>query len=357
MVKHLKLLALDVDGVVTYGCVGFTSTGQEIKSFDFHDLDAVTQLNRLNIPTVFITGEEGPAVDALAQRFNVAATIQGAKDKLAALKSLAAQYHLTLEEICYVGDSDRDAPAIAAVGLGLAPANATPAARAAAHCVLTNSGGNGAVAEAVRLILMLQQSAGADLVPAFARIVQDSIDAHQRLLDQSLPVLADIASALIMALQSGHKLLLFGNGGSAADAQHVAGEFVGRFSRDRAPLSALALTTDTSIMTSVSNDWSFSDVFARQVRALARPGDVLIGISTSGGSVNVLQGLEAGREVGTVNVGFTGMESDKISDLCDYCFCAPSNETPRVQELHILAWHAICEIIEARLFDEYPDRL
>lgn len=357
MVKRLKLLALDVDGVITRGCVGFTSDGQEIKTFCFHDLDAVTELKRLNVPVAFVTGEEGPLVDVLARRFDVISIIQGAKDKLAALKSLAAQHHLTLEEICYVGDGDRDAPAIAAVGLGLAPADATPAARAAAHRVLASSGGDGAVAEAVRLFLAQQRVSGKDMLFSLERIIRDSIDAHQRLLDQSLPVLADIARVLIGALYGGHKLLFLGNGGSAADAQHVAAEFVGRFLRDRAPLPALALTTDTSILTSVSNDWSFDDVFARQVRALARPGDVLIGISTSGGSTNVLRGLEAGRVAGTINIGFTGIRSEEMSNLCDYCFCAPSDKTPRIQELHILAWHAICEIVEAELFNEYSDRL
>ncbi|MBE2268014.1 MAG: D-sedoheptulose 7-phosphate isomerase [Anaerolinea sp.] len=185
-----------------------------------------------------------------------------------------------------------------------------------------------------------------------ARIVRDSIAAHERLLTESLPVLSQVAQALTTALKNGNKLLFFGNGGSAADAQHIAGEFVGRFLLESRPYPAMALTTDTSILTAVGNDWTFDDVFWRQVKALAQPGDVVIGISTSGSSPNVLRGLEAGREIGAVCVGFTGSKNGggKLPAYSDLCFCAPAEQTPRIQELHILAWHAICELVEAELF-------
>jgi D-sedoheptulose 7-phosphate isomerase len=200
-------------------------------------------------------------------------------------------------------------------------------------------------------VQQLASTATEPYLPDFRRIVQDSIATHQRMLDEALPVLAEVAETFVRALRGGRKILFFGNGGSAADAQHIAGELVGRFLRESEPWPALALTTDTSILTAVGNDWEFEDVFARQVRALVRPGDVVIGISTSGRSPNVLRGLQDGKACGAVTIGFTGSSGTKMRDFCDVCFCAPADRTPRIQELHILAWHAICEIVENRLLD------
>lgn len=183
-----------------------------------------------------------------------------------------------------------------------------------------------------------------------ARIVADSIDAHQRMLDESLPTLVRVAEALVFAFAHGHRAYFCGNGGSAADAQHVAGELVGRFAFDRSPLPALALTTDSSILTAVGNDWAYDEVFARQVRAHARPGDIVCGISTSGASRNIVRALEDARAAGAVTIAFTGADGRDVARLADIAFEAPTQATPRVQELHILAWHAVCELVEAELF-------
>jgi D-sedoheptulose 7-phosphate isomerase len=348
----VKLLALDIDGVLTDGRFTLSASGDEVKRLDFHDLDALTALKTEGMPVVFVTGESGPMVDAIAQRFGIESVFPGSKDKLAAIQQVANVHNLTLDDLCYVGDSDRDAPALEAVGLGLAPANATPAAKAAAHRVLNRAGGEGAVAEAITLIRRFSANGVNGVRPEFERIVRDSIAAHERLLDESLPVLIDVAAVFVHALRAGHKLLFFGNGGSAADAQHIAGELVGRFLRESDPWPAIALTTDTSILTAVGNDWDFADIFARQVRALVRPGDVVIGISTSGRSANVLRGLEDAQKRGAMTIGFTGAGGGEMVAACDICFCAPASATPRIQELHILAWHAICEIVENSLMDE-----
>jgi D-sedoheptulose 7-phosphate isomerase len=343
-------LALDIDGVVTDGRVTLSAAGEETKSLNFHDLDGVTALMRSGMAVVFVTGESGQLAEMLAQRFG-AKVITGAKDKLSAIEKIAAEQGVGLHEICYVGDSDRDAPALHAVGLGLAPANATPVARAAARRVLNAAGGGGAVAEAVRLFeQMTSQDNSFD--QDFCRIIEDSIAAHQRLMVESLPILNEVAHAFIRALRGGNKIMLFGNGGSAADAQHVAGELVGRFLKESQPWPAIALTTDTSILTAVGNDWEFNDVFGRQVRALAKPGDVVVGISTSGKSPNVLRGLADGRACGTVTVGFTGANGTAMREAADICFCAPAQMTPRIQELHLLAWHAICEMVENTMLME-----
>lgn len=353
MVNDIRVLALDIDGVLTDGTTALNQTGDEQKRVSLQDLDAVTLAGRSGLTLALVTGEDTPAVDRIAGRFGIEKVARGAKDKVAALSKLAEKLNIPLSAFCYIGDGDRDAPALSRVGLGLAPANATPAAKASAGRVLSRSGGGGAVAEAVELLLAWR--ADEERAPALqqemARIMTDSINAHRRALDESLPILVEVAQVLIRAIRTGHKILLFGNGGSAADAQHVAGELVGRFSRESEPWPAIALTTDTSILTAVGNDWEFGDIFARQVRALARAGDVVAGISTSGRSPNVLRGLKDARDRGALTIAFTGAGGKAMFEYADICFLAPAEQTPRIQELHLLAWHTICEIVEAELVE------
>lgn len=346
--KNIQLLALDIDGVLTDGRAIINGEG-EAKRIAFQDLDAVFRIRRAGVMVALVTGEDSPAVDDVASRFGVDSALvrRGAKDKVAALQELSASLSIPLSALCYIGDGDRDAPAFPLVGLSFAPANGTNAARGAAHRILRRSGGDGAVAEAVELLETMR--AASDDSAVFQRIFTDSIAAHQRLLDESLPVLQQVADAMVAAICGGRKIMLFGNGGSAADAQHVAGEIVGRFLKESQPWPAMALTTDSSILTCVGNDWEFEDVFGRQVRALARPGDVVAGITTSGKSPNVLKGLADARAKGAITIGFTGANGTMMKEFCDICFLAPATATPRIQELHLLAWHAICEIAEVRI--------
>src|SRR5713226_5137048 len=177
--------------------------------------------------------------------------------------------------------------------------------------------------------------------------IQESIAAKERLVGSAevVPLMARVSEILIEALKKGNKPILFGNGGSAADAQHIAAEFVGRFAFDRPPLPALALSVNTSAVTAIGNDYGFDVVFARQVEALGRAGDVAIGISTSGNSSNVLRALSVSKKMGLHTVGLTGCTGGKVKDVVDHCICAPSNETPRIQECHILIGHVISEIV------------
>jgi D-sedoheptulose 7-phosphate isomerase len=161
----------------------------------------------------------------------------------------------------------------------------------------------------------------------------------------------DIAAAITKAFRAGNKLLIAGNGGSAADAQHIAGEFLSRLNFDRNPLPALALTTDSSVLTAIGNDYGFERTFERQVRGLGKTGDVFIAISTSGRSPNILAALKAARDIGLTTVGFTGTAaSSAMTPLCDLCLAAPSPETPFIQQIHIVAAHAICGLVERELF-------
>jgi D-sedoheptulose 7-phosphate isomerase len=185
-----------------------------------------------------------------------------------------------------------------------------------------------------------------------AASIQDSIRVKQALLDDKhlLSQIADVVNEFISALTGGHKILLFGNGGSAADSQHIAAEFVGRFQMERLPLPALALTVNTSALTGIGNDYAFENVFSRQIEALGSAGDVAVGISTSGKSPNVLRGLAAARAKGIVTVGMTGRFGSKLQEVARYCLCVPSDETPRIQECHILIGHIISQITESEMF-------
>ncbi|MEC4669764.1 MAG: D-sedoheptulose 7-phosphate isomerase [Nitrospirota bacterium] len=166
--------------------------------------------------------------------------------------------------------------------------------------------------------------------------------------------IVQMAQVITRAFREGHKLLLFGNGGSSADASHLAAEFVGRYHRDRAPLPALALTTDMAALTCIANDYDYAEIFARQLRAHGQKGDIAIAISTSGNSPNVLKGVEAARSLGLTTVGWTGGEGGKLAGLVDHCFMVPSTVTARIQECHMTLGHVLCELIEEGLFAKAP---
>jgi D-sedoheptulose 7-phosphate isomerase len=186
------------------------------------------------------------------------------------------------------------------------------------------------------------------------RSIQESIAVKNLLLGNAdiVSTIAEVSAALIDTLDKGNKLLLFGNGGSAADAQHIAAEFVGRFGFDRPALPALALSVNTSCVTAIGNDYGFDLVFSRQIEALARPGDLAFGISTSGNSENVLQGLSVARKIGLTTVALAGCTGGKLKAAVDYCICVPATETPRIQECHILIGHIISELVEDTIFHE-----
>lgn len=164
--------------------------------------------------------------------------------------------------------------------------------------------------------------------------------------------LIDISDRIVESLRNGGKALFAGNGGSAGDAQHIAGEFVSRLNYDRAPLAGLALSTDTSVLTSIGNDYGYADVFSRQVLGLGRKGDVFVAISTSGNSRNILEAVEAARGIGVTTIGFTGKSGGKLAAAVDICLHAPSDWTPLIQQVHIVAAHLVCGLVEDAMFPE-----
>lgn len=194
----------------------------------------------------------------------------------------------------------------------------------------------------------------ADFEHRAARAIEGSIAVKQKLLRDTTLVssIARVSEVLLAAIKSGNKLLLFGNGGSAADAQHIAAEFVGRFAFDRPALPALALSVNTSCVTAIGNDYGFEQVFSRQLEALARPGDVAIGFSTSGNSPNVLHAISTAKKMGLRTMALTGTPGGKLKEAADldHCLCVPSSETPRIQECHILIGHIVSELVEQEIF-------
>ena len=179
---------------------------------------------------------------------------------------------------------------------------------------------------------------------------EDSAEVKRRFVRDHADRIVQIARLMMEAFREGRKVVLFGNGGSATDASHIAAEFVGRYKRDRTPLPALALGTDMAAITCIANDYEYNEIFARQVLAHGRKGDIAIAISTSGNSMNVLKGVEAAKTLGLITVGWTGGRGGKLAEVVDHSFIVPSVVTARIQESHITLGHVLCELIEEGLF-------
>jgi D-sedoheptulose 7-phosphate isomerase len=194
----------------------------------------------------------------------------------------------------------------------------------------------------------------ADYEHRITELMAASIFTKQSMLSNSdlVTTIAKVSEILVASLRQGNKVVLFGNGGSAADAQHIAAELVGRFAFDRPALPALAFSVNTSCVTAIGNDYGFDQVFSRQVEALARAGDVAIGISTSGNSPNVVNAVLAARKMGLRTIGLTGAGGGALAKSAEFCICVPSKETPRIQECHILIGHIISELVEREIFHE-----
>ncbi|MDP4251754.1 MAG: D-sedoheptulose 7-phosphate isomerase [Bacteroidota bacterium] len=184
------------------------------------------------------------------------------------------------------------------------------------------------------------------------KIVSASIAVKQKLLSEEtlLKTVALVVDEMVKAFKAGHRIYFAGNGGSAADAQHLAAEFSGRFYKDRLALPAEALHCNTSYLTAVANDYSYDEIYARLIKGIAHRGDILVGLSTSGNSTNIVRAFEAAREKGVITVGFTGESGGKMKTISDYLFNVPSGDTPRIQESHILLGHIVCELVEKEFF-------
>jgi len=178
----------------------------------------------------------------------------------------------------------------------------------------------------------------------------DSIRVKEQFVSQYASLIREVSDLIVSSFRNGNKLLLMGNGGSSSDASHIAGEFVNRFLKDRPPLPAIALNTDMAVITSIGNDYGFNLIFSRQVETLAKEGDLVIAISTSGNSPNVIAAVETAKKMGNTTIALTGGSGGKLASLVDYAFIVPSKATPRIQEVHITLGHVICQVVEDAMF-------
>lgn len=347
----IKLVVLDIDGVITDGTVIVDMQGNEQKKINLKDIDAIFELHVEGYKLAAITGENTPIVEYFKKRFPWDHFYQNNKRKTDAMDEIAASEHISVKEICYVGDGKYDVEPLQHAGLGICPLDAIDRAKEAADIILQNVGGQGCLWELVK-ILREQNNEELPENYFYKRLVEHEsifklMASDQKLMGDVMKLSNDICDVM----QAHGQLFLCGNGGSAADAQHIAAEFVSRFLKERRGLPAEALSTNTSIMTAIGNDYSYERVFARQIEAKGRRGDILIGISTSGKSKNVLEALRCAHKNGIKAVIFMGDYVNlELVDFCDYVIKVPSKITPRIQEAHIFLGHTIAEYVECKLF-------
>lgn len=346
----IELVVFDIDGVLTDGSILINSQGQEIKRVNIKDIDAIFEMKRRGYRLAAITGEKTEIVEYFRNRFPWDSFFEGIKNKKSALSQLCDEMNVSLENTAYIGDGKYDLDVLSVAGLSVCPANAIREAQLESDVVLHNNGGDGCIWELLAILDRYQQ----DNPLAFFR---NCIDEHQlafkRMASDTVLMknTLEVADKIAERLNNGGQLFLCGNGGSAADAQHIAAEFIGRFFKERPALCAEALTVNTSVLTAIGNDYGYERVFVRQVEGKARKGDILIGLSTSGTSVSVREAIQYAKDHEIMTVMMTGNAyPDEIKGISDYILSVPSRVTPRIQEGHIFLGHMIAQYVENALF-------
>lgn len=346
----IKMIVFDIDGVITDGSIIVDAAGREQKKVNMKDVDAIFQVKKQGYRLAAITGEDTEIVSYFENRFPWDYFYRGNKNKANALKEIMQNDDLCREEVCYVGDGKYDVEPLRYAGLGLCPKDAIDKAKDAADIILQHGGGQGCLWELTKIL------------DAYSRQERPEYYFYQRLFDHAelfkfmgsdaklIHQIMELGEVIYGSLQTGGRLFLCGNGGSAADAQHIATELVSRFFHERPALNAEALTVNTSILTAVGNDYSYERIFVRQLEAKAKKGDLLIGLTTSGKSKNVIEALRYAKEQGIKTALWMGMfDSRHIEDDCDFVIKVPSEITPRIQEAHMFIGHTLAEFIEQKM--------
>lgn len=349
---QIRLIVFDIDGVLTDGTILVDGNGKEQKRFSLKDIDAIGTLRGEGLLIAAITGEKTDLAEYFEKKIPWDSFMMGRKDKGSALRETMSRLNASPEETAYIGDGKYDLEPLRLARYGICPSDACMVVREAADIVLERPGGK-CIDE---LLALVQRINGAEAAQAsyLARRLAEHVQAIQKLsVDEALQKkIMGLCAEAAETVRSGGKLLFCGNGGSAADAQHIAAEFVGRFFLEREAINAEALTTNTSILTCLGNDYSFDSIFARQVAAKAAKGDLLVGLSTSGRSKNVLEAFRTAKRLGVRTAllmgGFDG--PDGSIDSIDYVIRVPSQSTPRIQEMHIFIGHVLAEFVEEKLY-------
>ena len=349
----IKLVIFDIDGVITDGSIIVDTIGKEQKKINLKDIDAIFQIKREGYRLAAITGEDSDIVNYFERRFPWDYFYKGNKSKPDAIREILQKENLTNEEICYIGDGKYDVEPLAYAGLGICPRDAIDKAKQAADMILQQNGGCGCLWELLDILKTYNDGA----VPEhyFYQRLAGHTDIFKKMGSdmELIKNVMGLAEDIYEALLNGGRLFLCGNGGSAADAQHIATEFISRFFHERPALNAEALTVNTSTLTAVGNDYGYERIFVRQLEAKAKKGDVLIGISTSGKSKNVTEALKYAKENGIRTALWMGsFDSAQVGGFCDYVIKVPSEVTPRIQEAHMFIGHTLAEYIEQKIVSE-----
>ncbi len=350
--SQIKILVFDIDGVITDG-KRYLSEDTETKSLSMKDLDAIRQFQESGYIIGCISGEDTDFSEKFVQITHLDQVRLGCKSKDTAFKEMVKQYNLSLREACYIGDGKYDVPALKIAGLALCPSDAIDEVKQVADIVLTRKGGEGCIAESYTL-LAKRMCGNAAMDKEWGVVVAQRMQDHLTVLtdlqkeQEYIAGIMEAASMIADSYRRYGRVLICGNGGSAADAQHLAGELVGRFYLERRALDAEALTVNSSVLTAVANDYDYDMVFARQVEAKASEGDILIGITTSGTSENIQKAFKKAKHLGARTILLTGKvaRDAKILQVTDCLLSVPAKDTPRIQEMHIMIGHIICELVE-----------
>jgi D-sedoheptulose 7-phosphate isomerase len=348
--KEISLVVFDFDGVMTDNRVRVHQSGDEAVWCHRGDGLGIARLREAAFDVFVVSTEANPVVGARCRKLNIQA-IQNCHDKLSAVQEVATTLNVKAGQVAYVGNDINDLACMEWVGWPIAVADALPAVRAVAKWVTHLPGGGGAVREVADRLIGARLNAD-PAVDWVRHSVWQSLQVKQAIAgsEQLLSQIVRVARMMTDVFRAGGRVFFFGNGGSAADAQHLAAELVGRFALERRPLPAMALSVNSSVVTAIGNDYGYEHVFARQLEGLAHAGDMATGITTSGNSVNVIRAMQSGREMGLRTIAMTGAAGGEIQAVVDECLCVPSDLTPRIQEGHILIGHLLCEYAERALF-------
>ncbi len=349
----IKLIVFDIDGILTDDTVIIDGTGQEQKRMNFKDVDAVFELSRRGYKLAAITGEGNVMVEYFKKRFPWDYFYSANKRKKDTIQDIQKESGYKTEEICFIGEGKYDVEALEYAGLGICPPDSIDEAKRVSDIILQNRGGHGCVWELVGILE--EYNAGETAQNYFYRRLEEHTNIFKSMASDKalIEMTMMIGDRIIKSFQNGGKLLLCGNGGSAADAQHIATEFISRFYKERAAMNAEALTVNTSTLTAISNDYSYEQIFVRQLEAKGRPGDILIGISTSGKSKSVLEALRYARKKEILSIMLMGdFNNFELDEAADFVIKVPSQITPRIQEAHIFLGHLWAEYVEHRLFQK-----
>lgn len=395
----VQMIVMDVDGVLTDGKQYIDGQSCVLKTVAFQDLDAIHEWKRKGYALAVITGEKNSFTAWLREELDLPYFIEGCKDKRKAMKEILKEAGLPYSKVCYIGDGRYDVPVMEEVGLAVCPADAIREVREICRYVLRSCGGQGCIAELYSRLDEMENSeremsldtVGGRDPAAFLKsrencldrkldgqkfctdnIIESALRAHRELIIricEDPAIRADlyrVCGILSDAAVERRKILICGNGGSAADSQHFAAELVARFYHERRAVDAEALSVNTSVMTALGNDYDYDRIFARQVEAKGKEGDILIGISTSGTSENVRRAFHTAKSMGMTTILLSGagaaewggMEDDGVPESgsrpdiredTDELLAIPALDTPRIQEMHILFIHIMCQIIEERI--------